>query len=77
MPFGDPTYDELETAQALRSKAYMAAERIALRERTSRLLPAESRDDLAIVLQALLDMRLALKTDLAVVRQAYMERLNK
>lgn len=77
MPFGDPTFDELETALALRHKAFKAAERIALRERTSRAMPPESRDDLAIVLQALLDMKMTLKTDLAAVRQSYMEKLNK
>lgn len=77
MPFGDPAYDALEEALAHREKAEKAAKRMALRERTARSLPPGSRDDLAIVILALEAMKLELMTELAEVRQAYMQKLKK
>lgn len=61
MPFGCPALDALDDLAALRSDAEFAAIRIAARDRTSRVLPPGSRDDLAIILETLRRMQLQIE----------------
>ena len=78
MPFGCRALDALDDITALRSDAEFAALRIAARDRTSRVLPPGSRDDLAIILETLRRMQAHIEHDARPeIAQMYRQKIGK
>ncbi len=78
MGFGCPALDALDDIAALRSEAEFAAIRIAARDRTSHVIPPESRDDLATIVNALRRMQQQLERQARPeIAQMYRTRIGK
>jgi hypothetical protein len=78
MGFGCHALNALDDIAALRSEAEFAARRIALRDRTSHMLPPGSRDDLALVLEVLRKIQDRLEQDARPeVAKMYQTRIGK
>ena len=78
MGFGCPALDALDDIAALRSDAEFAATRIAHRERTSRVMPPGSREDLALILDTLRRMQSQLERSARPeIAKMYAQRIGK
>lgn len=78
MQFGSPALDACDEVQAYRIRAEMAIKRVALRDRRSQVLPPESRDDLADVLDCLHEMYLLMREEVRpAIQSEYLQRIGK